>query len=128
MDVARRSAIEKAAIAAATTHYVNLGYDVVSREAENLGWDLDATAIGITGGYKIEVKGTSLATFSVELSRNEYEKMGLHQTSYRVVIVTNALSMPIVREFVYQPTTTRWRDPVDGRLLTIRPVTAAILT
>jgi hypothetical protein len=128
VDVVRRSAIEKAAIDAATSHYVNLGYDVVSREAENLGWDLDVTAIGVPGGLKIEVKGTSLAAFAVELSRNEYEKMNLHQESYRIVIVTNALGSPFLREFVYESKTRRWLDPVDGRVLTIRPVTAAILT
>ena len=89
MDPKERKDIEDAAVAAAVAHYAGLGCEVVSREKDNVGWDLDVLKDGKIF-RRVEVKGTKLPTIQVELSPNEYEKSG-DDLRYRLAVVRSAL-------------------------------------
>ncbi len=89
-DQEKKVEVEKAAIRACCIHFESLGYDVVSVEDDNVGWDLVATA----GRYslRIEVKGLSGAVFSIELTPNEYNAFKEKEGDYRLAVVVNALA------------------------------------
>jgi hypothetical protein len=129
VDQARKVQIEKAAISAASDYYSNRGYDVESVEKENVGYDLDASS-----AYRhllIEVKGTSLPSgggITVNLSPNEYRKSKSRRNQYRICIVTDCLSKPIVHEFVWTDSKKQWEDENSGSLLTVAEVVSADLT
>lgn len=91
-DQERKAQIEQAAIRLSREHYENLGYSVESVEKDNLGWDLEAKS-GKTV-LRIEVKGLSGDTFSVELTPNEYKTFSELSDGYRLAVVTNSLSSP----------------------------------
>lgn len=89
-DQEKKVEVEKAAIRVCCTHFESLGYDVVSVERDNVGWDLVATA----GRYslRIEVKGLSGTVFSIELTPNEYNAFSQQASDYRLAVVVNALA------------------------------------
>ena len=91
-DQERKSKVEKAAIRACCAHFENLGYDVVSVEKDNVGWDLVATAG--RSSLRIEVKGLSGTLFSIELTPNEYNAFTQQAGDYRLAVVVNALENP----------------------------------
>lgn len=66
VDAEARKKIESAAVAYVTKTYEAIGYKVVSREKENIGWDLDAVMKDIH--LKLEVKGLAGNKVSVRIS------------------------------------------------------------
>jgi hypothetical protein len=103
-DVERRHRIEVAAIEAVGKFLENAGYGVNSVEKENRGYDLVAKRGDET--LHVEVKGRSGKDIAAEFSVNEFQCLLRYQAlldskeHYRVAIVTNALSVPIIHEFV----------------------------
>ncbi|WP_084640170.1 DUF3883 domain-containing protein [Kaistia adipata] len=135
-DPELRRKIERAAIQHATAYFKSPdggNHAVRSVEADNLGWDLEATsAAGEI--LKIEVKGLSGSALMVELTPNEYNKMNSkeHRSSYIIYIVTTALEDPSAHVFRHDLERSTNDSPVwisdDGRELDILPVVAARLS
>ena len=121
-DPMQRQKVEEAAIGKTTEHYKKIGYQVTSVEKDNLGWDLNA----ILGKreLKLEVKGLSGSQVAVELTPNEYEKMKKHKASYKLCIVSQALSDPILDIFSYSSESNDWRNS-DGHILNIVEIVSA---
>lgn len=100
INVDAKSAVEKVAVECVTEHYQSLGYSVKSVEKENKGWDLNATKNNFS--LKVEVKGLAGEKLSVHITRNEFEKMNKHKSSYRFCVVLNALkSQPDLLVFLW---------------------------
>lgn len=91
-DQDRKAQIENSAIRLCCKHFEGLGYTVESVEKDNLGWDLEATS-GKTV-LRVEVKGLSGSSFSVELTPNEFKAFAEQADAYRLAVVTNALESP----------------------------------
>lgn len=92
--------VESSAINYVTQTYKNKGYTVTSVEKENLGWDLEAERDRIK--LRIEVKGLASNEIEAHLTPNEYKKMkDKNNSNYRLCIVTNALTTPILYTFIY---------------------------
>lgn len=117
-----RQRVEKIAIEMVTAHFTKLGYIVNSVERDNVGWDLNA-AVG-KRDLKLEVKGLSGRELVVELTPNEYVMMMKHQESYRVCVVTNALTTPHLDVFAFSPESKYW-ETSDQRVLNIQEIIAA---
>ena len=107
-DLMQRRRVEEVAVEMTTQHYMQLGYAVQSVEGDNIGWDLTATLDRRT--LRLEVKGLSAITGSVELTPNEYAAMRRYQDSYRICIVTNALESPNLKIFSHSLDTGQWED------------------
>jgi len=90
-------AIEKAAVNLTWDHYEALGFEVISVEKDNVGWDLEASKDGRT--LLVEVKGHKGNVIQFELTPNEYSQMQNHKGDYRVCVVRNALNEPDLIEF-----------------------------
>ena len=82
-----RKQIERAAVDAVGEFLEGRGYEVVSVETQNLGWDLEAAKGNAL--LRVEVKGTKASEIHVELTPNEYGKSG--DPRYRLAVVRNAL-------------------------------------
>lgn len=121
-DPMQRQMVEKAAICKTTEHYKKIGYQVTSVEKDNLGWDLNAV-LG-KRELKLEVKGLLGSQITVELTPNEYEKMKKHKASYKLCIVSQALSEPILNIFSYSSESNDWRNS-DGNSLNIEEIVSA---
>lgn len=93
-DQEKKAEVEKAAIRACCNHFENLGYAVTSVEKDNVGWDLVAKAG--RSSLRIEVKGLSGPTFSIELTPNEYNAFTQHASDYRLAVVVSALERPLL--------------------------------
>lgn len=122
-DAAHCALVEDAAIKRATKYFEDEGYNVESREAENLGWDLDAVK-----GRKIlraEVKGLSGNQARVEVTPNEYRDIEAESRDYRLCIVTNALDPGKIHIRVFRFDGDSWVGDRKGETLDIRPKTAA---
>ena len=89
MTPEERAKIERAAVDAVEAHYRELGCEVVSREYDYVGWDLDVCKGGAIF-RRVEVKGTQSSDVHVELTPNEYAKSG--DSRYRLAVVRNALA------------------------------------
>lgn len=105
-DQERNVLVEKAAIAACRAHYEALDYIVASVEKDNLGWDLVATLGRVK--LRIEVKGLSGTSFSVELTPNEYLAFSEQVVDYRLAVVIDALSQPQLSLCRYIAEKSRW--------------------
>lgn len=121
-DPLLRQKVEKAAIEKTTTHYGGIGYQVDSVEKDNVGWDLEAVSGQIM--LRLEVKGLSGTELCVELTPNEYSKMRAYRKSYRICVVTSALSNPRLDVFAYSPDSQQWEDQ-DRRPLAVETIVAA---
>jgi hypothetical protein len=122
-DPHRCQKVEGRAIDLVVEHYTRLGYAVDSVEKDNVGWDLEAELRDKL--LRLEVKGLSHNTVSIELTPNEYDKMKQHRPSYRICVVTNALSNePTLQVFSFSPDTHKWEDD-DGNQLSITEVVSA---
>lgn len=121
-DLLLRQRVERIAIETTAEHFTNLGYSVESVEKDNVGWDLSATLE--KRHLKLEVKGLSGSQVIVELTPNEYAMMGKHQKSYRVCVVTNALTTPKLEVFAFSRDSGQWESP-ERRVLTVREIIAA---
>lgn len=135
-DPETRKLVELAAVRHAIDYYTSRAggnRTVKSVERDNAGWDLT-----VTGGdvmLKVEVKGLSGKELCVELTPNEYKQMlsSEHRSMYAVYIVTEALSPTAAAHvFYYNAEASHGRNhvwtTVDGRMLTIKPLTGARLT
>lgn len=85
-------AIEKAAVQKTWAFYESKGYELVSVEADNVGWDIEATKAQDT--LLIEVKGHCGNIIQFELTPNEYSQLKEKHKQYRVCVVCNALTKP----------------------------------
>ncbi|HVK18913.1 MAG TPA: DUF3883 domain-containing protein [Fimbriiglobus sp.] len=117
-----RQRVEQVAIERTTAHFVGLGYRVDSFEQDNIGWDLTA-ALG-KRELKLEVKGLSGSRIVVELTPNEYTAMQDHRDSYRVCVVTDALTEPCLEIFAYSLDSGQW-ESIGGRVLSVEEIVAA---
>lgn len=125
-DPERRKEIEKASVESVWQHFAtDLGYTIEDRQSENVGYDLRATKGDDV--LCIEVKGRSCGDIVAEFTPNEYatirlhEQMKFHDGSYRICIVTDALTTPRIHHFSYWRWLERrqsgeWRS-LDGKLL-----------
>lgn len=132
-DVERRKQIEVAAIMAVGSKLERMGYTIKSVEKDNLGYDLVATREEEVLHY--EVKGRSGKEVCADLSANEFDCLKLYERErkprahYRVAIVTDALTNPVINEFaLVNGRESQWCT-LDGRwLLEFKDRTAARLT
>lgn len=126
-DQERKVKVEKAAIRVCCTHFENLGYEVVSVEKDNVGWDLVAKSG--RSSLRIEVKGLSGTEFSIELTPNEYKVFTQQARDYRLAVVTNALGCPSLSICRYSDEQAAWLvEDNDGRALNIKVKQSASIT
>ncbi len=122
LDPLLRQRVEDAAINEVIQHFTEIGYSVDTFEKDNLGWDLEAVLGNET--LRLEVKGLSGSAICVELTPNEFQKMNEHRDSYRLCVVTEALTAPTLAVFAFAPNAERWEDQ-DGRSLILERLIAA---
>ena len=126
-DQEKKAKVEKAAIIACCTHFESIGYDVVSVEKDNVGWDLVANAG--KSSLRIEVKGLSGAIFSIELTPNEYNAFTQQASDYRLAVVVNALENPSLSICRYSEEQGAWIiESEEGRMLEIKIKQSASIT
>ncbi len=101
-----RREVELKAIEVVVKHYQSLGYVVDSVEIEKVGWDLNATRDRIE--LKLEVKGISGKSLNCELTPNEYQNLLLHRENYRICIVSEALTNPMLKVFYHSKEFMEW--------------------
>ena len=96
--------IESNAVNIVQSYYSALGYSVISKEKDSIGWDLEARKDNIT--LLVEVKGTSGSEIVVQLTPNEFKNMEENKNKgYRIAIVAKALSSrPELSIFFYSST------------------------
>ena len=127
-DPEQRKRIETIAVNTATEFFSSEeggGYEVISRERENTGWDLEASHPGF-GTLLIEVKGLSGSRVSVELTPNEYKQMSSREKrdNYVLFVVTNCLGgSPLAHDYRFNDGC--WSD-ADGTTLEIQERTGAV--
>lgn len=125
----RKVEVEKAAIQICCAHFEKLGYEVESVEKDNLGWDLQAKSG--KRELRIEVKGLSGLTFSVELTPNEYKAFSDEKEDYRLAVVVDALKQPKLSICRYSPEQKAWIVETEGekdRLLEIKTKESASIS
>lgn len=115
VDSEARKQVEKAAVSFVTKEYQRLGYKVTSREKENIGWDLDAEKGGVR--LKLEVKGLAQSQISIHISSNEYNSMKAYKDSYRLCVVTNAVSNPTLVKFIWDEGLNAWVSDLDESIV-----------
>ena len=115
VDAEARKKVEKAAVDHVTKEYEKLGYKVISREKENIGWDLDAERNGIK--LKLEVKGLAQRQISVRISDNEYKSMLGHKMNYILCVVTEAIKNPTLINFIWDEGRSAWVSDRDPNIL-----------
>lgn len=136
-DPHRNALVEASAINLVAEHYV--GYEVRSVEKDNMGWDLEIykkgpPMSGIEPLYRIEVKGLSGPRTVVGVTPNEYrcikEHMAGNLPTYRIAIVTMALTEPRLLIILYDKAREVWIDETKKRpvRLQIAEKLAAILS
>ena len=111
VDVEARKMVEKAAIDYVTQYYRGNGYKIISREKDNVGWDLDAKKDGIY--LKLEVKGLAGSKVSVRISLNEYQTMMRNQGCYILCVVINAIKKPDLIKFIWDESQSVWVSDID---------------
>jgi len=124
-DPDQRKQIETIAVKKARAFYSSAdggSYEVISKESEALGWDLEASRPGCAT-LLIEVKGRSGDKLEVELTPNEYDKMTKHRSNYVLFVVTNCDEYPVAHEFRFKDGD--WSD-ADGTILNVEPRTGAV--
>jgi hypothetical protein len=121
-DPLLRQQVEQIAVKTTEDYFTGLGYRVNSVEQDNVGWDLNAV-LG-NRDLKLEVKGLSGSQIVVELTPNEYAAMKAYLESYRVCVVTDALTEPCLEVFAYSLDSRRWESP-GRRILSIQEIKAA---
>ncbi len=89
VDALLRKKVETAAVECVVSYYESKGYNCVSVERDNVGWDFVCTQNEVK--YLVEVKGCSRGP-DVQLTPNEYAAMQRHFHQYRLAVVSNALA------------------------------------
>lgn len=123
-----RKKVEAAAVDCVIYYFKENNYTVKDVSKKNLGWDLEARKD--KHFLRIEVKGLSGVEISVDLTKNEYNKMRLNKDDgYRLAVVTHALADPELYVFQFSPEQNKWIDPAVDRLaLNIEEITSARCT
>jgi hypothetical protein len=132
-DPDRKAEVENAATEAVKTYYKE--HDVKHVEADNLGWDLEATPKKGGDTLCLEVKGLFGADLKVGLTPNEYRALVKHKGGekphYRLCVVTSALSeQPSLKIFHYDGASGKWIEDITGKsvALNIALLEAAIVS
>jgi len=86
-----RKAVEEAAVTAVKRELAKSGYDCVSRESDNVGYDLEATHKDGTILH-VEVKGTAGAEPRFFMTRNEHDYR--EASEWRLAMVVDTLGTP----------------------------------
>jgi hypothetical protein len=102
-----RKEVEESAVAATTKELAKLGYKCVSREKDNVGYDLQATRSNDGDTLHLEVKGTSGTQSRFFMTSNEHDY--LPAPEWRLAMVTDALGKPVVDIF----TLSQFREAFD---------------
>jgi hypothetical protein len=124
-DPLLRQEVERIAVERTTGHFGRLGYTVDSVEQDNIGWDLNAVLW--KRELRLEVKGLSGDQVVVELTPNEYKAMKAYLASYRICVVTSALTQPRLEVFAYSNDSRRW-ESAEGRVLKLQEIIAVRCT
>jgi hypothetical protein len=127
-DVNKRLQVEKNAIELATNYYgERYGFEnVKSVEKDNVGWDLEINTGKVI--LKIEVKGLSGSQLVVELTPNEFIAFNRKLDTYKLFVVTEALSKnKKIDIFTYQRKGNMWIG-IDESLLEIKQIRSARIT
>jgi len=114
VDVLKRMEVETKAVERVANHYIALGYEVVSVEKDNVGWDLTAS-LG-KGTLHLEVKGLSGSVLDFEITPNEFRSLQFNKENYRVCVVTDALNAANLSVFSYSEETDFWSDESENVL------------
>ena len=115
VDVFKRQQVEISAVEKTIKHFEGLDYIVISKEKDNVGWDLEASNDKET--LLLEVKGLSGKIVSIELSPNEYLKSNEFKDKYKLCIVTNSLSKPKLEIFSYHSEFNYWTNMENEKLI-----------
>lgn len=121
-DVFKKQKVEIAAIETTIKYFESLDYIVISKEKDNVGWDLEATNINET--LLLEVKGLSGSIASIELTPNEYRNSKEKSNQYKLCIVTDALTKPKLDIFSFQSDTSCWTNKLNEKLFTEERIAA----
>jgi len=115
IDPLERIKIERAAIEKTVKYYKKKKYSVTSVENEKIGWDL--TAWSKYSELRIEVKGVSGNSLSIELTPNEYLCMKKFKEQYRIAVLVNALKKSKkLHIFSFAPEKGLWEDEAGNSL------------
>lgn len=98
--------IERSAIEETWAYYEGKGYELLSVEADNAGWDLEAVKGNET--LLLEVKGHKGNVVQFELTPNEYSQLQQQKDTYRICVVRNALTEPDLTIFVPKKRKGHW--------------------
>jgi hypothetical protein len=113
-DREKRLRVEENAMKATEKWYCKQGYTTTRVDREKVGWDLEASKR--EEFLRIEVKGLSGQTLSVDLTPNEYGRMKHFKASFRLSVLLRALDANrTLRVFMYSPEQDVWQDD-EGRL------------
>ena len=111
----KKQQVETSAIETTIKYFEALDYIVISKEKDNIGWDLEATNINET--LLLEVKGLSGNISSIELTPNEYKNLKDKKKHYKLCIVTNALTTPKLEVFSFNIGSNIWTNTLCETLL-----------
>lgn len=115
VDAEARKKVEKAAVKYVTDSYTKLGFNVTSREKDNVGWDLDAKNGEIY--LRLEVKGLANSIVNIHITSNEYEKMMREKKYYRLCVVINAITHPQMIVFLWDNLLKQWVSEDDSNIV-----------
>ena len=122
IDPLKRIEVETKAVKFVIKHYKKLGYELVSVEKDNVGWDLTATIDKIS--LKLEVKGLSGKEIATELTPNEFINLQVDKINYRLCIVTETLTTPKLKVFSHSADNNKWTSE-DGTTLRFEKIISA---
>jgi Domain of unknown function (DUF3883) len=122
IDVFKKQQVEIAAIETTIRYFEGLDYILISKEKDNVGWDLEATSVNEK--LLLEVKGLSGNISSIELTPNEYKNLKDKKPHYKLCIVTNALTKPNLEVFGFNSDLGIWTNHLNEKLLTEEKVAA----
>lgn len=121
-DVLKKQKVEQIAINIVKDYFSDLGYSVISREKDNLGWDLEAANDMQT--LLIEVKGLSGKDIIFEFTPNEFSKSKEFSDRYVMSVVTNSLEFPVLHNFRFHNKDECWKDRFGNKLIVTKIVGA----
>jgi hypothetical protein len=125
-DPEHNAKVESAAVHTTRQYFESCGYAVESVEADNVGWDLEATSGKLT--LKIEVKGLSGQAPIAQLTPNEFKAFDEKNPDYRLAIVTTTLKEPHLMVCRFSSERQAWVvDAEPGATISIKRVESAII-
>lgn len=126
-DTEARLRVEREAMAATIAWCEDRGLAWQDVSLQCLGWDLQAGEG--KGILRIEVKGSSrpIGEALLELTPNEFAKMGEHRDSFRVAVVSLATKQPQLLMFAWSPEAQAWIAQAGTYSLSVHEVLSARL-